>query len=77
MKSNTNIRTEYCPMGLTKEGNWRPVTLGRLASKEQAENYLKEHQADVKRLPNVFTGYEAYKIAKHTVITTITEWEDA
>lgn len=77
MKSNTTIKTEYAPCGLTAQGKWRPISgLARFATQEHAEHYLEEHKKNCAAHPRYFQGCEQYKIMKHTVITTITEWED-
>ena len=77
MKSNTNIKTEYAPCGLTTQGRWRRIDpLAIFATQEHAEKALEEHKENCAKHPNIFKGCKEYKVMKRTVITTLTEWED-
>lgn len=73
--TKTNIRTEYAGMGLKPDGTWRVIT-PRAATDADADKLLKEHLADVKRYPDLYTTYEEYKVMKRTVITVTEDWGD-
>ena len=71
----THTKTEFAVKGLKPDGTWR--TLGRIyTSADYAQRYLEEYILDTKRLPHLYTAYSEYKIAKRTVTTTYTEWEE-
>ena len=77
MKTNTIIKIEYTPCGLTAQGRWRPISaLARFSSQKAAERALEEHKKDCAKHPRYFQGCKEYKIMKRTVITTISEWGD-
>lgn len=69
------IRTEYAAFGLKPDGTWRQIT-ERKTKKELAEALLKERLEDIKRYPNLYTAYSAYKIASRQVEIIFTEWLD-
>ena len=71
----THTKTEFAVKGLKPDGTWQ--TLGRTYSDQgAAQQYLEEYILDTKRLPHLYTAYAEYKIAKRTVTTTYTEWEE-
>lgn len=76
MNTKTNIAIEYAPLGLTAQGRWRPLCIGRFRSQEPAEKALEEYKANHARLPKIYEGCKEYKVMKRTVITTISEWEN-
>jgi hypothetical protein len=71
----TTTRTEFAVMGLKPDGTWRTLakTFGNAVS---AQQYLVEYINDANRFPDIFTAYAEYKIAKRTVTTTFTDWEE-
>lgn len=77
MSARTNTRTEYAPMGLTKEGVWRPLGSARFPSLQVAQDAMKEYVAYMERLGDKFGRPRAYKVMKRTVSLTVTEWEEA
>lgn len=80
MKSTTHIETEYTPHGKTSSGTWRPVTMQRFRSQKSAERFLEEYKQHRAAFPKCYESFgisEEYKIMKRTVITIMSEWEDA
>ena len=72
---HTRTRAEFAVMGLKPDGTWR--TLGRpYADVISAQEYLGGYIDDTKQYPDIYADYAGYKIAKRTVTTTFTEWED-
>ena len=76
MSARTKTRTEYAPMGLTKEGRWRPITSSRCSTPEAAGVALEGYKAIMEKLYKGKGGPKAYKVMKRTVTITMTEWED-
>ena len=71
----TETKTQFAVMGLKPDGTWR--TLSKTCGNEPAaQQYLGEYIKETERFPDIFTAYADYKIAKRTVTTTFTEWED-
>lgn len=71
----TRTHTEIAVMGLKPDGTWRTLS-PRFSSVVAAQEYLGEYINDAERLPDVFTAYPEYKIAKRTVTRTFSDWED-
>lgn len=72
----TITKTEIAVMGLMPDGKWRAVTSKRFGNVVDAQDYIGEYIKDAERHPNVFPAFAEYKIAKRTVTTTFTDWED-
>ena len=71
----TESRTEIAVFGLKPDGTWRKIST-RFNNVVAAQQYLGEYIKDTEQSPDLYTSYAEYKIAKRTVTTTFTEWED-
>ena len=71
----TSTSTEFAVMGLKPDGTWRKLSQ-RFGNVVAAQQYLGEYISDTEQHPEIYTAYADYKIAKRTVTTTFTEWED-
>lgn len=75
MKTTTSVRTEYAPLGLKPDGNWRPITLATFSA-ANAEADLKRYQENVERNPRNYIRYEQYRIGQRNVIITVEDWQE-
>lgn len=72
-KTTTTTKTEYTPFELTVRGTWIPFYIKR-RTKEGAERLLKDH---IRLRKEIGEHIGEYKIMKRTVVTTVSEWEEA
>ena len=71
----TRTKTEFAVMGLQPDGTWRMLA-SKFSNAVYAQEHLGTYASGTKNLPDLYPAYVDYKIAKRTVTTTFTEWED-
>ena len=71
----TQTKTQFAVMALNPDGTWRTLSKS-CANAVDAQQYLGEYISDTEKFPDLYQAYADYKIAKRTVTTTFTEWED-
>ena len=70
----TETRTEFVVMGLKPDGEWRMLSR-KFADAVSAQQHLGEYIKDTEQLPELYTAYPEYRIAKRTVQTIASDWE--